>query len=104
MIIPSACFTVALSQNLKKDWVLTQDAFDRFLDSLDADRERAGEKYELLRLKLIKFFEWHDALEPEELADETVNRVARKIYEGEVIENLNAYIFGAARQLASEWR
>ena len=36
----------------KKDWTLTKEAFERLLDSLDANRERAGEKYENVRRKL----------------------------------------------------
>ena len=93
-----------MERKLKKQWVLTQAAFDRLLVFFDADREYAGEKYEILRLKLIKYFEWQDSLTPEELADETINRVARKIIEGEVIQNLNGYVFGTARHLASEQR
>jgi DNA-directed RNA polymerase specialized sigma24 family protein len=96
---------VESTRTLKKDWVLTQAALDRFLSRLDAaSRERAGEKYEILRLKLIKYFEWQNADAPEELADETINRAARKLAEGEVIENLHGYLFGAARHLASERR
>src|SRR5437762_653948 len=41
----------------KKDWTLTKEAFERLLDSLDANRERAGEKYENVRRKLIECFE-----------------------------------------------
>ena len=32
----------------KSEWVLTQAAFDGFLAALDRDRDKAGEKYELL--------------------------------------------------------
>jgi len=39
---------------MKKEWVLTQEAFDRLLGWLDPDRESAGEKYEAIRLRLIK--------------------------------------------------
>jgi len=87
-----------------KDWVLTPDAFDRFLAGLDADREQAGEKYEVLRLKLIKYFEWQGSPTAEDLADETVNRVTRKLFDGEPIRNLINYIFGTARYLAHEHR
>ena len=41
---------------MKKGWVLTQELFDTLLDWLDPDRERAGQKYETIRLKLIKIF------------------------------------------------
>ncbi len=81
----------------KKQWTLTGEAFDKLLARLDDDRERAGEKYEELRLKLVKFFDYRGSLAPEEHADETLNRVTRKIDEGEAIENLQAYCYGTAR-------
>ena len=93
---------MASTRTLKKDWILTREAFDRFLARLDDDRERAGEKYEILRLKLLKYFEWRNAAIPEELADETINRIARKLHEGETIQNLNGFIFGIARHLVEE--
>lgn len=66
---------------MKKEWVLTQDAFDTLLDWLDADRERAGRKYEEIRVRLIKIFTCRGCSEAEELADETINRVVSKIHE-----------------------
>src|SRR5688572_13300970 len=78
-------------------WVLTEDSLDQLLALLDADRERAGNQYEIIRRKLLKFFEWRGAASPEELTDETINRVARKIEAGEVIRNLPAYVGGVAR-------
>ncbi len=88
--------------SLKKEWILTQQAFDRLLDLLDADREQAGQKYERIRLKLVKYFEWHRADLPDKDADETINRVARKIEEGAEIQNLNAYFYGVARLVFAE--
>jgi DNA-directed RNA polymerase specialized sigma24 family protein len=78
-------------------WRLSQTAFDALLASLDADRVRAGEQYERLRQKLVKFFEWRGAVAPEDLADETLNRVARKIESGEEIRNVAAFCSGVAR-------
>jgi DNA-directed RNA polymerase specialized sigma24 family protein len=66
---------------MKKDWVLTQDAFDTLLDWLDADRERAGRKYESIRLRLIKIFTCRGCHQAEELADETINRVVARVVE-----------------------
>ena len=66
---------------MKKDWVLTQDAFDTLLDWLDADRERAGCKYESIRLRLIKIFTCRGCHQAEELADETINRVVARVVE-----------------------
>jgi DNA-directed RNA polymerase specialized sigma24 family protein len=86
----------------KKGWVLTQGAFDRLLALLDEDRERAGAAYEAARLRLVKFFEWNGSGAPEEHADETINRVARKVDEGEEIRNPAAYFLGVARLLLHE--
>jgi DNA-directed RNA polymerase specialized sigma24 family protein len=83
-------------------WVITQDAFDLLLRKLDEDRDRAGERYEAARRKLVKFFELRGSDAPEEHADETLNRVARKLAEGERIENVNAYLLGVARLVLKE--
>jgi DNA-directed RNA polymerase specialized sigma24 family protein len=66
---------------MKKDWVLTQEAFDRLLDWLDPDREQAGRKYEAIRLRLIKILTSRACLEAERLTDETMNRVTSKVEE-----------------------
>jgi DNA-directed RNA polymerase specialized sigma24 family protein len=90
---------MALSKTV---WTLTPDAFERLLSSFDSDRERAGQKYEILRRKLLEFFEARGSHAPDEHADETLNRVARKLVEGEAIENLNNYCYGVARFLWME--
>jgi DNA-directed RNA polymerase specialized sigma24 family protein len=81
-----------------KERELTPKAFTRLLAKLDPDPEMAGEKYERLRRQLIKFFEWRGSFISDELADETLNRLARKIDEGEEIEkNVFAFSLGIAR-------
>lgn len=96
--------TVSGLSSPKKGWVLTQAAFDRLLVCLDTDRERAGTKYEVVRAKLVKFFEWRDSAAPDDHADETINRVARKLDEGETVRDLNSYFYGVARILLMEMR
>lgn len=86
----------------KADWVLTQAAFDGFLATLDRDRDRAGEKYEYIRLKLLKYFQWCGSDVPDIDADETINRVTRRIYEGEDVYNLTGYIHGIAKRVYVE--
>jgi DNA-directed RNA polymerase specialized sigma24 family protein len=77
---------------------LTPKAFTRLLAKLAPDPEMAGENYEKLRRQLIKFFECRGSFIPDELADETLNRLARKIDEGEEIEkNIFAFSLGIAR-------
>jgi DNA-directed RNA polymerase specialized sigma24 family protein len=66
---------------MNKDWELSQEAFDALLDWLDSDREQAALKYETIRRSLIKIFTGRGCVEPEDLADETINRVTRKLNE-----------------------
>jgi DNA-directed RNA polymerase specialized sigma24 family protein len=86
----------------KKDWTLTKEAFEQLLASLDANRDRAGQKYENLRRKLIEFFEARGSNSPADHTDETINRVARRIAEGEEIASLEGYFYGVARLLLKE--
>lgn len=79
------------------EWVLTEEAFRRLLDCLDEDVEVAGEKYEGIRRKLVKFFDWRGAHFPEECADETINRIIRKLESGEMIRDISTYSLGIAR-------
>jgi DNA-directed RNA polymerase specialized sigma24 family protein len=84
------------------DDLLTQTAFDKFLALLDADRERAGARYEALRARLIKFFEWRDCDTPEELADAVFDRVTKKIESGESVRNVEAYSATVAQFVLKE--
>lgn len=86
--------------------ILTREALDTLLASLDSDRERAGQKYEDVRRRLQKFFTWRGSRRPDELADETIDRVCRRLREGEVIRAAEpaAYFYGVARNvLREEW-
>ena len=78
---------------LKKDWIVTQAAFDRMLKELDPDRERAGERYEQIRQKLTKFFQWRGCTNSEEFADRTIDRAARRIGEGAEVHSRDVYLF-----------
>ena len=86
----------------KSEWVLTQAAFDGFLATLDRDREKAGEKYECIRLKLLKYFQWCGSDVPDIDADETINRVTRRIDEGQDVYNITGYIYGVAKLVHAE--
>jgi DNA-directed RNA polymerase specialized sigma24 family protein len=63
---------------MSKDWTITQESFDALLAWLDPNREKAGQKYEAIRARLIKIFICRGCSNAEELADETINRVAAK--------------------------
>jgi hypothetical protein len=61
-------------------WTLTQEAFDKLLLVLGSgDRESGSEKYLEIRTNLTRFFEWRGCSFPEDHADETINRMARKV-------------------------
>ena len=87
---------------LRRRWVLTQDAFDKLLASLDEDRDTAGEKYLEIRNNLIRFFQWRGTPFPEDHADETINRIAKRVSEKEEIRNPASYYLGVARMLLLE--
>lgn len=59
--------------------ILTEHNFEMLLEWLNEDREIAGQKYELIRFKLKKFFYARGCTHAEELADETIDRVIKKI-------------------------
>lgn len=86
----------------QSQWHLSEDAFGRLLASLDGDPQRAGDKYESFRRRLIRFFAWEGCLDPEERADETFNRVARRLSQGEAVQSPEKYLFGAARLVLLE--
>ena len=94
---------------------MTPESFKILLEQLDPDRERAGERYEEIRRKLVRLFEWRGCTAPEDLADETIrrklvrlfewrgcaspedladvtfNRVARRLAEGVQLQSANSY-------------
>lgn len=82
---------------------LSPEAFAAFLARLSPDPERAGEAYEELRQMTVKFLECRGVAFADELADEVFNRVARRVADGEVIENLPGYCFSVARFVLLEY-
>lgn len=88
----------------REKWELTGEALSRFLSTLDADPTRAGERYEAIRRTLINFFDWQGAISPEDLTDETINRVVKKIEQGEALRDAAAYSHGVARLVLLEYR
>jgi RNA polymerase sigma factor (sigma-70 family) len=80
----------------ERRWTLSPEALGRFLLLLDADVVSAGQKYERLRQKLIRIFEWRGCVFAEDLADETINRVVRRIEEGAEVVAEEIYRYAAA--------
>jgi DNA-directed RNA polymerase specialized sigma24 family protein len=83
---------------------LTPAEFDALLAMLHRDREVAGQIYEGIRNRLIRMFEWRRCAHPEDLADETFNRVARKSAEGLALQRSDpyAYFCGVAHHVFQE--
>jgi len=65
----------------KRNWVLTQGAFTRLLHWLDEGEDSGGQRYLEIRRRLAIYFDRKNCLAPDELADETLNRVARRLEE-----------------------
>lgn len=65
----------------KQEWVLSATAFDTLLNWLDEGTDSRGEEYLEIRRRLLAYFDRKNCLAPEELADETLNRVARRLEE-----------------------
>src|SRR5204862_7021675 len=63
----------------KKLKELRQEDFDLLLHWLDPDRDRAASLYERIRWRLIAILASRGCPEAEELADETIDRVSRRV-------------------------
>jgi DNA-directed RNA polymerase specialized sigma24 family protein len=90
---------------MNKDWFLSQEAFDALLDWLDSDREQAGIKYEEIRARLVKIFTGRGCIDAEDLADETINRVTRRLstIKEEFTGDPTRYFFGVANKIYMEY-
>jgi RNA polymerase sigma factor (sigma-70 family) len=64
---------------MKTKWELTEEAFNLFLSWLAPDCDAAAQQYEKLRLRLIMLFHNRGCAVAEDLADETFNRVMRRL-------------------------
>lgn len=87
---------------LTTGWALTGDALDRLLHALDPDRDAAGQHYERLRARLVRFFDLRGSWLADENADETMNRIARKLAAGEAIRDVPSFAIGVARLVLKE--
>jgi len=90
---------------MNKDWELSQEAFDALLDWLDSDREQAALTYEKIRRGLIKIFTGRGCVDPEDLADETINRVTSKLKEigKDFSGDPERYFYGVANYVYMEY-
>lgn len=91
------------ANRLRIDNSLTPASFDSLLAFLGADSESAAMAYIDVRRALFIFFAMRGAADPDEMADETINRVARRLSEDVQIttENPSGFFYAVARNV---WR
>lgn len=75
----------------------------RLLERLHPDETEAALEYERLRGRLVKFFDWRGVPNPDECADEALDRLTEKIADTQVHDPVK-YAYGIARLVALERR
>ena len=70
---------------------LNRAALEALLARLDADPVRAAERYRELHRKISRLYEWRGCARADELADETLDRVALKLEAGLEIRSIESY-------------
>ena len=80
----------------------TMRHFPQLMARLDSDAGAAGRRYEDLRRRLILFFRLKSPQDAHDLADEVLDRVARRLSDGVEIRSLEAYVLGVARFVLRE--
>jgi hypothetical protein len=83
---------------------ISSDAFAKLMAWLDPDPERAGRKYTDIHQRLTRLFDYRGCEYPDELADQAMATVTRRIaevaegYEGDPV----AYFYGVAKNLVRQ--
>jgi len=92
-------------QESSAGWTLEHSAFHELLNWLAPDPETAGQQYEIIRQKLIALFRFRACIFPDELADETINRVVRKLpqIKSNYVGNPARYFYGVAKKVYLEY-
>jgi DNA-directed RNA polymerase specialized sigma24 family protein len=80
-------------------WTLNRSALASLIDRLGAGDPL---EYEVIRRRLVAFMSWRGAAQPEAAADETLDRVARKLESGVEVASIRGYLFGVARRVLLE--
>jgi RNA polymerase sigma factor (sigma-70 family) len=91
---------------MPKDLIPTKEQFEGLMAWLGSTTEDPGDKYETIRQSLVKLFVWNGCWDAEDLADETIDRVMRRVpeiatdYSGDPA----LYFYGVARMMLKERR
>jgi DNA-directed RNA polymerase specialized sigma24 family protein len=86
----------------KRKWVLTEPAFQALLERLSSNRIEAAREYEQLRQRLITFFRCRGSRAPEDRADDTLDRVSRRLSQGDSIRSVFSFVTGVAQLVSKE--
>ena len=84
---------------------MRENTLNTLLGVFDPDEEAAAVAYQKLHTRLSRFFEWNDIDDPNALADEALDRLARRACDGDGKEELRdpvAFTLGIARLLVQE--
>lgn len=89
----------------KGNWTLAPGAFQSLLSWLDEGKDSAGQSYLEMRRRLVAYFDRKNCPEPDELADETFNRVTRRLEQEEALgsEAPARYCYIVARYVFMEY-
>lgn len=79
-------------------------AFLALLARLGSEGDTGEAVYERLRRRLITYMRLHLPAEADDLADRTLDRMARRLHEGTAVQNIYSYALGVARMLVLEAR
>jgi DNA-directed RNA polymerase specialized sigma24 family protein len=90
---------------LKEGWSPAQSAFRHLLNWLDESVDSGGEKYLEMHRRLVSYFARKNCLSPDDLADETLTRVLRRLEEDAAIAEMPAarYCYITARFVFLEY-
>jgi len=78
---------VSAKTQRKGDWTPSEESFKGFLIWLDQGTDTEGRSYLEMRERLVTYFDRKNCSSPDELADETLNRVTRRLEEEGDIES-----------------
>ena len=92
---------------------MQKETFKELLNLLSPDEAQAAVDYQNLHQRLTRFFDWNNAQDPMALADETLDRLAKRAAEpamsegvrsavNEGVRNVSAFALGIARHLLQE--
>lgn len=75
-----------VTEGVRARWKASEASFARFLAWIDSGNESHGEQYLALRDRLVAYFERKGCSVPDDLADETLERVNRRLDEAGQID------------------